>query len=652
MLLFNYLKEWRKFILLYDYQYDVAAIIVLVCMLFFFSLRKTFMGKSGRVFVSLIICDLIAAVLDWISCYTISYPDRYPLYFNYIVSLGYLFFYNMMSVLYLVYIDSKTKLESFRKFIIAYVHIMMVFYFVVIFSSPWTHWVAYFDDNGKYLHGSFMSVLYILPFISFAIEIVMLLNAKNRINLYQIGASISLVIATGIVIAFTIINTRLLIGQLIMATIMFFVYLAFENPAYYTYKDTPCLNDVALRKNLKAPKKNNKCGPVLCAIKNYKFIEVNNGIHVVDNLNRTICNKLCKELKNHIYCLEGQYFVVCTNADKEEKVISKIQDIFAAPFAVGEANSQISCELFLTTVRDLTNDFSYMDKFKILLTKLKEWDDTYSSKEILERIEKKEKHEAQVLKEIKNAIENDKFEVYYQPIYSCQHKNFHSAEALIRLFSDEIGFINPEEMIVLAEKNGYIHEVGKIVFEKVCKFISESDLKKNGIDYIEVNLSPVQCNHENLVEDFLNIMKKYSVSPEQINLEITETADSMYLTRVNENIQKFKELGISFSIDDFGSGFASLNYLIKFPVSIIKIDKEILWNAMKNKQAMIVLKNTICMAKELDKEIVVEGVEDLDMIQILNQLECDYHQGYFYSKPIAEKEFVEFIHARNNLFHG
>ena len=118
-------------------------------------------------------------------------------------------------------------------------------------------------------------------------------------------------------------------------------------------------------------------------------------------------------------------------------------------------------------------------------------------------------------------------------------------------------------------------------------------------------------------------MKKYSVSPEQINLEITATADSMYLTRVNENIRKFKELGVSFSIDDFGSGFASLNYLIKFPVSIIKIDKEILWNAMKNKQAMIVLKNTICMAKELDKEIVVEGVEDLDMIQILNQLECD-----------------------------
>lgn len=202
------------------------------------------------------------------------------------------------------------------------------------------------------------------------------------------------------------------------------------------------------------------------------------------------------------------------------------------------------------------------------------------------------------------------------------------------------------------KKNGYIHEVGKIVFEKVCKFISESDLKKNGIDYIEVNLSPVQCNHENLVEDFLNIMKKYSVSPEQINLEITETADSMYLTRVNENIQKFKELGISFSIDDFGSGFASLNYLIKFPVSIIKIDKEILWNAMKNKQAMIVLKNTICMAKELDKEIVVEGVEDLDMIQILNQLECDYQQGYFYSKPIAEKEFVEFIRLRNNLLCG
>ena len=138
-------------------------------------------------------------------------------------------------------------------------------------------------------------------------------------------------------------------------------------------------------------------------------------------------------------------------------------------------------------------------------------------------------------------------------------------------------------------------------------------------------------------------MDKYDVVPFWINLEITETATVEDSDMIVRNIGKFHNMGVTFSLDDYGSGFASADYLFKLPVEIVKIDKGILWNAMKDNNAKIVLINTLKMLKELGKKIVVEGVEDADMVKLLEENGCDYMQGYFYSKPIPPYEFVEFL---------
>lgn len=213
----------------------------------------------------------------------------------------------------------------------------------------------------------------------------------------------------------------------------------------------------------------------------------------------------------------------------------------------------------------------------------------------------------------------------------------------MRLFDKDLGFINPEELVTLAEQNGYIDQIGEIVFRKVCKFIQDNDIENMGLKYIEVNLSPLQCMREDLVETFGDIMEKYEVRPEQINLEITETAQIASGKQILSNVEAFHKMGVEFSIDDYGSGFASADYLIKLPVSIVKIDKSILWMAMKDESAMIVLQNTIKMIKDLGKEIVVEGVEDEEMVEMLGRCGCDFMQGYFYSKPISDAKFIEYI---------
>jgi EAL domain-containing protein (putative c-di-GMP-specific phosphodiesterase class I) len=256
------------------------------------------------------------------------------------------------------------------------------------------------------------------------------------------------------------------------------------------------------------------------------------------------------------------------------------------------------------------------------------------------------KHE--VAHAVERAIAGETFEVYYQPIYDVAEGSFTCSEALVRLKDDKLGFISPEEFIPMSEDDGSILDIGDIVFKKVCEFIKETQCTLgSGVHYIEVNLSPVQCVHENIVDRLRVIMKKYGVSPAWINFEITETAQYNEDESMHHNIEKLYDNGSKFSIDDYGSGFASADYLFKLPVDIVKIDKGILWQAMENPNAMVVLKNTMKMVKELGKKIVVEGVENQEMVDILKSFGCDYMQGYFFSKPVPAEDYMKFLDEKN-----
>ncbi len=243
---------------------------------------------------------------------------------------------------------------------------------------------------------------------------------------------------------------------------------------------------------------------------------------------------------------------------------------------------------------------------------------------------------------IERALDGKKFEVYYQPIYSISSGKFVSAEALLRLFDEEHGYISPEILIPAAEKSGAIHKIGEFVFEEVCKFVSCDEFKKLGLDYIEVNLSVAQCMHGDLADKILSVMHKYNVPPKSINLEITETAASYSQRVMTENLNKLSRAGLSFSLDDYGTGYSNMKRVIQLPLKIVKLDKSFV-DEQHNPKMWIFLQNTVKMLKDMKMEIVVEGIETQEMVDAFSDLKCDFIQGYFFSKPICKREFVEFI---------
>lgn len=246
-----------------------------------------------------------------------------------------------------------------------------------------------------------------------------------------------------------------------------------------------------------------------------------------------------------------------------------------------------------------------------------------------------------------DAITNDRVEVWFQPIFSTEDHRFTSAEALVRIRRENGELVPPGLFIEIAEHNGMILQLGEIVFRKVCRFISDTQIQRYGVKYIEVNLSVVQCAYNELAKDYIRIMEENVVAPELINLEITESASMNARKTLLDNMKRLMDYGVTFSLDDFGTGQSNLNYIIDMPVEIVKFDKGMTNAYFENGKAKYIMDAAMNMIRGLDLKIVSEGVETAEQFYTMENLGINYIQGYYFSKPLPADEFLEFIKKSN-----
>lgn len=243
---------------------------------------------------------------------------------------------------------------------------------------------------------------------------------------------------------------------------------------------------------------------------------------------------------------------------------------------------------------------------------------------------------------IDRALANHYFSVFYQPIYDTKTGKFSSAEALLRLRDPKYGYISPQLFIPLAEKSGAIHAIGSFVLEEVVKFIASDDFKQLGVDYIEINLSVMQCLRSNLADEIIDLTRKYKVPPSKINLEITETASGYSQSKLNTNITKLTENGFTVSLDDFGTGYSNLMRIAQLPLNIVKLDRAFVLMEESGGNH-IIIKNLIRMLKDMNLRVLVEGIETEDMVESFTQMGVDEIQGFYYSRPLTKSAYLRFL---------
>ena len=252
-----------------------------------------------------------------------------------------------------------------------------------------------------------------------------------------------------------------------------------------------------------------------------------------------------------------------------------------------------------------------------------------------------------MLRMIVTAMEEDRVEVFFQPIYSTHTKKFVSAEALVRIRREDGSIIPPGMFIPIAEETGLIVRLGERVFEKVCRFITEYAPEQYGVEYIEINLSVVQCEAKSLAKCYSDIMDRYKINPALINLEITESASIVMRKTLLDNMRTLINYGVSFSLDDFGNGQSNLNYIVDMPVHIVKFDRDMTQAYFESEKARYVLQAATDMIQGLGLKVVAEGVETAEQLRELERLGIDYIQGYYFSKPIETDRYLEFLKLKN-----
>lgn len=251
--------------------------------------------------------------------------------------------------------------------------------------------------------------------------------------------------------------------------------------------------------------------------------------------------------------------------------------------------------------------------------------------------------------EIVSALMEDRIETFIQPIYSIKDHMFTSGECLCRLRGKDGNLVMPYAFIPIAERTGLITEIETAMFRNMCKCLAHENVKASSIQYLEANLSIKKGEQHDLMDEYANIISEYGIDSGKVNLEITETDVVEEKLSILSNIHAMKSMGFNFSLDDFGTGESNLGYIIDMPVSIIKFDKEITQKAMNDNRAFTIVSNVINMAHELNIKVVVEGVETKDDYERCKDMNADYIQGYYFSKPLPMDEFIRFINAKHNF---
>ena len=636
----------------YMSEFCVAAVMGTVVLFALYFLKRNYSTPHNRLFFCMIVVNLLASALNIASVFTINHPDQYSPFVRDFVNLSYLFLFNLLAGLFLLYADTTTKIPRIKTAVRVLFVSARLLEAYLIFSSPATKYIAYFDESLAYCRGPLHPLLYVISYAEIIFGLALFSYCHKRFNHYQKVSVFWFAVVNFASHVFQILFPQYVIGNFTTTLSLFFLFVAFENQAYYLFQTTMCYNRYAFTTTVRRLQKRKTPYQLMALRMDYiRNSPVAARPSMIDHLTILLAERIYRAFPGKVYVLSNECFAIIEENPGPEwdgAAAETIRQCFDDPFILTQ---QGKTETESTRISPLVQTIRITDYFPnsyALLDYLTGADSFGSadlSDEDVNTALASMRREQKILHLIDGALENRSFQVWYQPILDVSSGSYRSAEALIRLRDGNGGFVNPEELIRVAEKNGRISAVGLYVFEEVCRMIRDRDLRSLGIHCVQVNLSPRQLRDPKLADDLLSLIRRYGLSADSVNLEITETAEITPAEK--EQMVSFMDSmraeGVTFSLDDYGSGFATIGTLLTYPVNIVKFDRSILWEAMKNPSAMTLLKTSLSAVKGIGKKAVVEGVEDAEMENMLRQNSCDYLQGFLFSRPLPEEKFITFV---------
>ena len=390
--------------------------------------------------------------------------------------------------------------------------------------------------------------------------------------------------------------------------------------------------------------KNMDMDAVVIDIRHFHIINDRFGMHYGDMVLKNTADKLkeiAKKIDGIVCRKEADTFMIyCAHQKDYSFILDELRKI----------DSKIIYRMGIYENVDKTIDVSIrFDRAKLAANKIRS-SMTKNIEFYNEKMREKELYEEHLIHDFQNSLKNNEFKVFYQPKFNVKNDTpiLCSSEALVRWIHPTLGFISPIDFIPLFEENGLIQKLDKFVWSEVGRKIRQWKNKYNYSVPVSVNVSRIDMYEPDFIDTLLKIIKDNDLSFSDIYLEITESAYTTDSNQMIEVVNKLRELGFSIEMDDFGTGYSSLNMITELPIDVLKLDMVFVRNAYKRNDTKIV-ELIIDIAKYLSVPIVAEGVETKEQLESLKNLGCDIIQGYYFSKPIPDLEFEEFIRKRKEM---
>jgi diguanylate cyclase (GGDEF)-like protein len=345
----------------------------------------------------------------------------------------------------------------------------------------------------------------------------------------------------------------------------------------------------------------------------------------------------------------GDEFVIlleeCADIHDGVRVAERIQEELQTPFILSDSEVLVSVSIGISTSEGGTTEASEvlrgadaaMYKAKILGKARYEIDDSSGNADAINLLK--------LESDLRHAVENEEFEVYYQPIVDLSDGRILSFEALVRWQHPTRGLLYPDVFIPIAEETGLIVPMGVMVMRDACRQTHEWNTRfafERPLS-VSVNVSPKQFAQDTLVGQIRDVLSETGLDAMCLEVEVTENLTMKDAERAVRVLSELSKLGISISLDDFGTGYSSLSYLLRLPIQTLKIDRSFISSIEHTKESLAIVQTIIALSHNLGKTVIAEGIETTEQMEMLRAFHCDLGQGYLFSRPIEAARATEML---------
>lgn len=626
----------------YNIDFVICALVITVVTMTYYYCSTRLNDRQGKMFALLGIVLTLACALD---IATVLLDGRASDVVLYVVNMAFLLCLNVLPCLLLVYMLTITGGISLNGWKVrTLIWLPFAVEFALLIMSP-VNGRGFYIENRHYSQGPCAFTAYAAAAAYIAASAVVAVRARKHFPSRRFTAVMVFIIIELSAVAVQYFVPKALLTEFAAALSLLIMYVSMQSPEQISDPVTNAYNMAAMN-TMVAERFSRREHFIIFGYSVDGLRQINElyGETVANDFLKFIVRELSSAFGGSTARLYGAEFFVLTDTVRTAAQAQEAADKLPGVWNSGKY------EIDFTAARVILDSGTFHSASEML--ELMDFAIKYARSgenaplvivdgEVREKYYRRE----QVKSALRDAVNEGRVQVFYQPIVEASTGRINAAEALVRISDPKLGALLPSEFIPIAEQSGIIIELGKCVREKVWELLREYDIRAAGLDHICVNLSALECTQRSVMEAILEEQRRAGTESGLMDLEITETAAIASEDALYDNMALMRENGFTFHLDDYGTGYSSMQNLISLPFEVVKIDRSIVGMADDERRGRLV-RRMIFPFHGYGIKVVCEGIETEAQSRMVRSWGTDFIQGYYYSRPLPQEAFLKFAGIR------